>query len=95
MFLTEDLEGKKISDNSKKVLTRISGVVRKFYEFYYDTDSGKLVELNKLIRTMENELEKLDVMHKEFMMLYRFSTVQDYTLANMKCVLALKALSQK
>lgn len=94
-FMADDLEGKKTSDKTKDLIRRMGIVVRRFHDFYYDTNNERLVELNKMILGIENELDKMDVKDKEFAMIYRFSTVQDYVLANMKCVLALKALSKK
>ncbi len=93
LFITQDLEGEKISENTKDLIIRIGGSVRKFHDFYYYISTEKQIELNKTILGIENELAKMDVRDKEFSLIYRFSTIQDYILSNIKCVLALKALS--
>lgn len=89
-FLTEDRQKRKISEDTRVFIKQVGNTFKMFYEFYYSPDNKKLTKINRSIADLENQLKQSDVRHKEFMIIYRFSTILDVIYANLKCVLAMK-----
>ncbi|MBW2967151.1 hypothetical protein KY362_01555 [Candidatus Woesearchaeota archaeon] len=92
--LCEDLTGAKVTSETKGYINRISEVVRLFHEFCYKVDHETLQKINRRIAKIENDLAKLDTHHKEFMIIYHFSTVLDVIDSDIKCLIALKAMQK-